>query len=150
VKVSGQYFRGDEWSYLDDSELVEREKFDSNREFWRNDLMRATGVGADEADRRIDRISARNFDIERWSGEVRADWALSEAATAVFTAGVANAGRQIELTGLGPPRSGTGNTRLFRLASGRTDSSPRPTSTEAMRGKPFSSGPALQSSTGRC
>jgi outer membrane receptor for ferrienterochelin and colicins len=101
VKVSGQYFRGDEWSYLDDSELVEREKFDSNREFWRNDLMRATGVGADEADRRIDRISARSFDIERWSGEVRADWALSEAATAVFTAGVANAGRQIELTGLG-------------------------------------------------
>lgn len=101
MKVSGQFMRADEWEYLDPVELAEQQKFESNREFWRADLMRAVGIGQQEADVRIDRIAQRDFDVQRWSGEVRADWAVTEDATAIFTTGVSNAGSQIELTGLG-------------------------------------------------
>ncbi len=101
IKVSGQFMRADEWEFRDPVEVAEREKFNQNMDFWRADLMRAVGIDEAEANVRIDRIGARDFDISRWGGEVRADWAVSDDATAIFTAGVSNAGSQIELTGLG-------------------------------------------------
>ncbi|CAN5695490.1 hypothetical protein BH23GEM11_BH23GEM11_09910 [soil metagenome] len=102
IKFSGQYLRATEWEYGDPVEVSERAKFlgpDSTR--WREDLMRAVGVGEEEARRRIERTGDRNPDLERWSGEVRADWAVSDDATAIFTVGHSNAGRQVEMTGLG-------------------------------------------------
>ncbi|TVP78810.1 MAG: TonB-dependent receptor [Gemmatimonadales bacterium] len=101
IKVSGQYFQAEEWAYTDPVEAAERAKFDENREFWRADLMRAVGVDAAEADLRIDRIADRSRDIERWSGELRADWAATDETTAIFTLGRSNAGSQVEMTGLG-------------------------------------------------
>lgn len=101
VKVSGQFLRAREWEHRDPVELAEREKFESNMDFWREDLMRAAGIDEEQANRRISRIAARDFDVERWNGELRADWAISDEATAVFSAGRATAGKQIELTGLG-------------------------------------------------
>ena len=101
VKLSGQYLQADEWEFADPSELAERAKFQSNIDFFRADLMRAAGITQGEADVRIARIAQRDFEIQRWAGELRADWAISDAATAIFTTGLSNAASQIELTGLG-------------------------------------------------
>lgn len=101
IKVSAQYLRAEEWAYTDPVEAAERAKFDDDREFWRADLMRAVGIDQQEADVRIDRIADRSRDIERWAGELRADWAVSDETTAILTLGRSNAGRQVEMTGLG-------------------------------------------------
>ncbi len=101
LKVSAQYLRADEWGFTDATEVAEQARFAANRELWRADMMRAVGIDAAEADRRIDRIGARNNDIERWSVDARADWAISDDATAYFSVGRSNAASQIELTGLG-------------------------------------------------
>lgn len=101
IKVSGQYFEGEDWRYTDPAETIEQQKFASNLPFFRADLMRAAGLTEAEADARIDRIGNRDFDIERWSGEVRADWRVAPDITTVFSVGTTNAGNGIELTGLG-------------------------------------------------
>jgi outer membrane receptor for ferrienterochelin and colicins len=100
-KVSAQYLRAEEWGFVDATEQAERARFEANRPLWRADMMRAVGITAAEADERIDRIGARNNDIERWSVDARADWAISDDATAYLSVGRSNAGSQIELTGLG-------------------------------------------------
>jgi outer membrane receptor for ferrienterochelin and colicins len=46
-------------------------------------------------------VVARDFDIERWSGEVRADWRITDRSAAVFQMGRTNMGNSIELTGIG-------------------------------------------------
>jgi outer membrane receptor for ferrienterochelin and colicins len=101
LKVSGQYFRAEEWDYVDPTEVAERQKFQGNREFWRADMMRAVGISQAEADQRIDRIGARDQQLDRWSGEARMDWAVSDDATAYLSIGRSNAGKQVEMTGLG-------------------------------------------------
>ncbi len=101
LKVSGQYFRAEEWEYVDPTEVAERQKFQANRDFWRADMMRAVGITQAQADQRIDRIGVRDPQLERWSGEARMDWAVSDDATAYLSVGRSNAGRQVEMTGLG-------------------------------------------------
>jgi len=101
IKVSGQILRAEEWEYVDPAEVAERLKFDSDPEYWRQDLMRAAGIDATEASRRIALIAQRDNSVERWNGEVRADWALDDVTTAVFTVGRSSSASQIELTGLG-------------------------------------------------
>ncbi len=101
VKLSAQFLQAEEWNFLDATEVAEQQKFQSNLDFWRADMMRSVGISQAEADQRIARIAARDNDISRWSLEARADWALSDDATAIFTVGRSNAGSQIELTGLG-------------------------------------------------
>jgi outer membrane receptor for ferrienterochelin and colicins len=101
LKVSGQYFQAEEWSFTDPVESAERTKFDTDPDFWRQDMMRAVGIDSLEADLRISRIGARDQDLSRWSVEARGDWAVSDDATAYFTVGRSNAGRQVEMTGLG-------------------------------------------------
>jgi iron complex outermembrane receptor protein len=101
IKVSGQFLRGEEWPGEDPVEQDEAEKFASNLEFWRNDLIQAAGITPTEADARIARIGDRDFDVMRWSGEARADWRPTEEVTTVFTAGTTLVGSGIELTGLG-------------------------------------------------
>jgi outer membrane receptor for ferrienterochelin and colicins len=44
---------------------------------------------------------ARDFDVERWSGEVRADWRIADQSTAIFQMGRTSMGNSIELTGVG-------------------------------------------------
>jgi iron complex outermembrane receptor protein len=105
-KVSGQYLKAKEWAYADPIEGVERAKYSSttppfDRNFFRLDLMRAVGIDSVEAVRRIGLIGNRDNDIERWSGEARADWRPSERLHTAFTAGIMNLGTGIELTGLG-------------------------------------------------
>jgi outer membrane receptor for ferrienterochelin and colicins len=100
-KVSGQYLVGNEWQYIDRAETIERDKFASNLPFHRADLMRSAGIDQAEADRRIARIGARDFDIERYSAEARADWRIRPDWTTVFSAGLNHSASGIELTGLG-------------------------------------------------
>jgi iron complex outermembrane receptor protein len=114
VKVSGQYVQADEWRYTDPAEVAERNKFASNLAFYRQDLMRATGITQAEADARIARIGARNFDIERWSGDARADWRVGNDATVVLSGGVSTEVKGIELTGLG-----AGQARNWRYSYGQ-------------------------------
>lgn len=99
IKLSGQFFRAHEWEYADPVEVAERQKFASDP-FWRQDMMNALQISAAEADQRIARIAARDFDLGRWSGELRADWRITPELTTVMSVGTTNA-TGIELTGLG-------------------------------------------------
>lgn len=45
--------------------------------------------------------ATRDFDINRWSGEARADWRITSDFTSVFSVGRSHLGRAIELTGIG-------------------------------------------------
>ncbi len=114
VKLSGQYVRADEWRYTDPAEVAEQNKFASNLAFYRADLMRAAGISQTEADIRIARIGARDFDIERWTGDVRADWRITPDLTAVVSGGVSTEVNGIELTGLG-----AGQARNWRYTYGQ-------------------------------
>ncbi|HEX5725055.1 MAG TPA: TonB-dependent receptor [Longimicrobiaceae bacterium] len=100
IKLSGQYLRAQEWAYTDPVEVAERQKFATNLAFFRQDLMRATGITQAEADVRIARIGARDNDIDRWSAEARADWRVTRDLTTVFAVGTTTL-NGIELTGLG-------------------------------------------------
>lgn len=100
-KISGQYLQAREWEFVDPAETGERAKFASNLPFYRGDLMRAAGIDQAEADLRISRIGARDYDIERWGGEARLDWRVTPSLTTVFSGGMTNAANGIELTGLG-------------------------------------------------
>lgn len=101
IKFSGSYLQGDEWRYTDPAEVAEQQKFASNLPFFRADLMRASGISAAEADLRIARIGSRDFDLQRYSGEARADWRMGSDATMVVSAGATSVANGIELTGLG-------------------------------------------------
>jgi outer membrane receptor for ferrienterochelin and colicins len=101
IKLSGQYLQAHEWEFIDPAETAEQAKFASNLPFYRDDLMRASGIGQAEADVRIGRIGERDFDIERWGGEARLDWRVTPEMTTVVSAGLTNAANGIELTGLG-------------------------------------------------
>jgi outer membrane receptor for ferrienterochelin and colicins len=101
IKLSGQYFKADEWPYADPVEAAEAAKFGGpDSTFWRLDLQRALGVPEPEARKRISRIASRENDLTRWSGEARLDWRASDNALAIFSVGRSDAS-QIELTGLG-------------------------------------------------
>lgn len=113
-KVSGQYLQATEWGYTDLAEVNEQNRFrcvrssagcstaqvDSAR-FARTDLARAVGIDSTAAQRRINLIGDRDFDIRRWSGEARLDWRATPSMTTVFSGGMTNAVNGIELTGLG-------------------------------------------------
>lgn len=99
IKLSGSYFRGDEWEFVDPVEAAARAAIDENPAAYRAQLA-ALGVPADEIEARVARVGVRDFETERWSGEVRADWRVSDAGTLVAQVGRSdNTG--IELTGIG-------------------------------------------------
>ncbi|MEX2569893.1 MAG: TonB-dependent receptor, partial [Gemmatimonadota bacterium] len=100
IKLSGQYMQADEWEYRDPVEQAELMKFQEDPQFWRADMMRASDLTEAQADARIANIANRDFDVERWGGELRADWRIAPNLTTVFSAGT-NTSNGIELTGLG-------------------------------------------------
>jgi outer membrane receptor for ferrienterochelin and colicins len=100
IKLSGSVLTGSEWPFVDEDELRERQKFAADQ-FFRQDMMRALGVDAAEADRRIALIGARDADLMRTTGEVRADWYVTPDVLTTFQAGMTNVNSGVELTGLG-------------------------------------------------
>ena len=101
IKLSGQYLQSEEWRYDDPVEAAERQNYDTNLALYRGFLMQAAGITQAEADERIARVARRDFDVQRYGGELRADWRVAPEVTAVFQAGMTNAASAIELTGLG-------------------------------------------------
>jgi outer membrane receptor for ferrienterochelin and colicins len=81
IKLSGEYLRGEEWQFTDSVEVRERE--------------RALPENPNT------RIGLRDFSIERWAGEARADWRITPDMTAIFSVGRTTAVQGIELTGIG-------------------------------------------------
>jgi len=81
VKVSGQYFQGQEWEFTDPIEQQ----------------ARTTALTLDPNTR----IGQRNFDTERWGLDARVDWRVANDAAAIFSAGRSTTARGVELTGLG-------------------------------------------------
>ena len=81
IRVSGQYFRGNDWRYIDPAEAAAREA--------------ALVTDPDT------KIGLRDFDQERWSAEGRFDVRPWEDGEVVLSAGVNTALSSIELTGLG-------------------------------------------------
>ncbi|MDX1646650.1 MAG: TonB-dependent receptor, partial [Longimicrobiales bacterium] len=98
-KISGQYMSGEEWIYFDPAELAADSTADANPARCQADRQ-ARGLTPEEAELACSRIAQRDFDLERWSIEARADWRFAEDGTVIATYG-RNSSSGIELTGLG-------------------------------------------------
>ena len=118
-KISGQYVTGDEWEYKDLNEAAGREFADANPTACLNDKAVR---GLDPADAQIacNRIGVRDFSIERWSVEARADYKFADDGIVVGTYG-RNTSSGIELTGLGAGQTSEWVSDFFqaRVTKGR-------------------------------
>ena len=113
-KVSGQYMRADEWEFSDTLEVRARQlatanpaQFDAQQP-WNPETGQP--YPADVLAQRRALVGIRDFDLTRWSGDVRADWRATENLTLVGSGGMTNA-TGIELTGIG-----AGQTRDWRYS----------------------------------
>lgn len=84
IKLSGKYFRGNDWAYVDPGEQEARQD--------------AIDAGADPDTLKI---GARSEDAENYGGEIRMDYRPWEDSEWVVQGGVNNAASSIELTGIG-------------------------------------------------
>ena len=92
IKVSGSYFRAEEWPYTDPVEVQAIADAEGDPAAFAQSF-RLTPV-------EVARVGKRDFDIERWGGEARADWRFTDNGTAIVQIGrTSNDG--IELTGIG-------------------------------------------------
>ena len=92
IKVSGSFFKGEEWPFVDATEV------NAIAQAAKNPAAFANAFGITTAE--VARVGKRDYDIFRWGGEARADWRFVENGTAIFQTGrSSNSG--IELTGLG-------------------------------------------------
>lgn len=103
-KLSGQYFRANEWEFRDPVELAAREQ--ATNDFARWAATQPFGpddqpLSPAELQQRASRLAARDFDVARWAFDARADWRPSGEFGAVFSAGLTSAAKGIELTGIG-------------------------------------------------
>jgi len=83
-KLSGNFFHGREWEYVDPVEKAQR------------DAALAGGASPDTL-----RIGARDADVLRFGGEGRVDVKLGDRTDLVLSSGFSQMGSGIELTGLG-------------------------------------------------
>lgn len=98
-KVSGQYFRGDEWRFNDPVEQQAATLFQTDPARWR--ALQPVGLSEAELQLRGSRLAARDFDIQRWAFDVRSDVQVTENALLVLSGGLTNSVSGIELTGIG-------------------------------------------------
>ena len=98
-KISGQYMRGDEWNHVDPNEAAGRIEAAANPAACVNDKV-TRGLTSADAAIACNRLGVRDFDVERWSLEARADYRFADDGTIVGTYG-RNTSSDIELTGLG-------------------------------------------------
>ena len=104
IKVSGQYFQGEEWEYRDPVEQETAALIVTDFDAWAltqpldQDGQPLTPA---ELQQRASRIAARDFDLRRWSLDTRADWRPTDDFSSSFTAGWTSAAQGIELTGIG-------------------------------------------------
>ena len=97
-KISAQYISGEDFKFNDPRELTVRALALADPAAYRAELM-ARGLSAADAESALGRVGKRDFDFERFSGEVRADWAFDDGSL-ILQGGMTSASG-IELTGLG-------------------------------------------------
>ncbi len=85
-KVSGQYFRGNDFEFVDPAEVLARQAF-------QRDSSRAPRTGEAGAD--------RDNRQERYSGDARIDYRFGGDASLVLSAGTSVSASQVEMTGVG-------------------------------------------------
>jgi outer membrane receptor for ferrienterochelin and colicins len=99
-KVSGQYIQAEEWLYRDAGEDTVAANLPTTDAGLAASPLFPAGMSLEERRIRAARIGNRDFDIGRWSGDVRLDWRGSPNWTTVLQGGITNA-NGIELTGIG-------------------------------------------------
>jgi len=119
VKLSGQYLRGTDWKYTDIGEQAARETADATPAVCITGLL-IRGYDQAAAQEACGRVGVRDFDLERYGLEARADYQFAEDGTAVLTYGRTDA-TGIELTGLGAGQAGDWIYQFFqaRMNKGR-------------------------------
>ncbi len=113
VKVSGQYLTGNEWEYTDPTEAAARSAAIADPQACIDDKV-LRGLPTSLAQIACERVGLRDFDIERYSFEGRADWRFSDRGTMVGTYGYTNASG-VELTGLGAGQTDDWVYQFFQL-----------------------------------
>lgn len=98
-KLSGQYGRASEWEFADPVEKIARDGAAADPAGCRATWL-SGGIATDEAELRCTRLGTRDFNLERWTVDGRADWRPTPEWTAVFSGGMSRSDG-IELTGLG-------------------------------------------------
>jgi len=98
-KISGQYFQGHDWEYTDPEETAERDFATTRFDDWAK--TQPPGLSEAELHHRVDRIAARDFDVSRYSWDVRADWRPAPDLSVILTAGRTHTVKGIELSGVG-------------------------------------------------
>ena len=111
-KISGQYMRGDEWNYTDPTEEAGRLFAIANPALCIAD-KETRGLTTAEAQIACNRIGVRDFDVELWSVEARADYRFGGDGTIIGTYG-RNTSSGIELTGLGAGQTSQWVTDFFQ------------------------------------
>ena len=99
-KVSGQYLQADEFLYRDRGEDSVKLALPTTDAGLQASALFAPTLSLAERRTRAARIANRDFDIKRWSGDVRADWNAATDLNFVLSGGVTN-DNSIELTGIG-------------------------------------------------
>ncbi|MFC1662527.1 TonB-dependent receptor plug domain-containing protein, partial [Gemmatimonadota bacterium] len=99
VKLSGQYLRGNEWKYTDLGEAAARAAADASPASCQASIA-LRGYSSAEAAQACAKVGIRDFDLERYGLEARADYRFAEDGTAILTYGRTSSSG-IELTGLG-------------------------------------------------
>jgi iron complex outermembrane receptor protein len=100
-KVSGQYFKGNEWNYEDPVELAAKQLATTDFRAWSQTQPVNILNDTSELRRRAARLAARDFDLSRYSLDARVDWRPTGDFSAILSAGRSNVGQGIELTGIG-------------------------------------------------
>ena len=85
-KISGQYMRGTDWSYVDTAEQNARAEF----------LAANPGIDPDTL-----KIAARDSSMQRFGGEARLDWLVTDEATLILSTGFTRAVSNTDLSGVG-------------------------------------------------
>jgi iron complex outermembrane receptor protein len=98
IKLSGSYFRGDDWRFTDPAEEENERVADG---CLAGQQQACATFPPDVTDAELERIGNRDFDLERWSLDVRADWRPTGDVSTVFSYGRTQSLNSIDLTNIG-------------------------------------------------
>lgn len=96
AKISAQYFRGDDWEFTDPAEQQSKQLAQACLADSTSPACTAFPSGA-----LLESVGNRDFDLERWAVDFRADYRPTVETTNIFQAGRTTAVNTIELTGIG-------------------------------------------------
>ncbi len=105
VKVSGDYFSGEDYRFVDPDEVANGAVADAclaTYSLANPACLTLAPTGDQLPDQtELQRIGQRDFDLERWSLNAEAEWRPADDATATLTYGRSQAVNSIDLTGIG-------------------------------------------------